>query len=115
MSTTTTTADIIRASFKAWETNDRVAIEALIADDFTFTSPNDGDDHLNRAEYFEKCWVNSGQIEKIDILNLVDNGDEAFARYVATLEDGNRFNNAEFFTLRDGKIRSVDVYFGRTL
>lgn len=109
------TADIVRACFKAWESNDRTAIEAIIADEFTFTSPNDGDDHLNRAEYFEKCWVASDQIEKIDILNLIDNGDEAFVRYIATLEDGNRFNNAEFFTLRDGKITSVDVYFGRVI
>jgi hypothetical protein len=37
--------------------NDRAAIEAVIGEEFHFTSPRDN--RINRETYFEKCWKNS--------------------------------------------------------
>lgn len=108
-----TTRNVIRDVFRAWETGDRALLEPLLTDDFTFTSPNAGDDHLNKAEYFERCWISSDEISAMDILALIEDGDEAFVRYLATLKNGKQFINTEYFTLKDGKIASVDVYFGR--
>jgi ketosteroid isomerase-like protein len=44
---------MMRAYFAAYENKDRPAMEALLSDDFTFTSPRD--DHINRATYFARC------------------------------------------------------------
>ena len=101
---------IIRACYKAYETQDRTLIEELLTEDFTFSSPLD--DNISRERYFERCWPNSGHLERFDILNLLVEGDHAFVRYQAHASDGSVFRNTEFFTLRDGKISHVDVFFG---
>ena len=48
---------VARASYNAYVTKDRSALERLIADDFHFTSPLDN--RISRATYFERCWPNS--------------------------------------------------------
>jgi len=103
-------ADLIRQCFKAYETKDRQSLEAILADDFTFSSPLD--DNISRALYFERCWPNSEHLSKFNLIKLFTEGDEGFVTYVAESTDGKRFRNTEFFTIADGKISHVDVYFG---
>ena len=43
-------SDLIRKCYAAYETNDRKAVENILSDDFTFSSPLD--DHIDRATYF---------------------------------------------------------------
>jgi len=105
----TNAPDIVLAALKAYETKDRAAIEAVIAEDFHFTSPMDN--RLDRATYFEVCWPNSKHMERFDIVNLVANGDKVFVTYEATAW-GKRFRNTEVHTVRSGKIVEVEVYFG---
>lgn len=81
-----------------------------MSDDFRFTSPHD--DHIDRATYLERCRPNSERTKSINIRKLFDRGDEAFVLYDLEPEDAEPFRNAEFFTGRDGKIESVQVYFG---
>jgi len=38
---------IVKAIYDAYETNSRIICETLLADDFTFTSPND-DYHIDK-------------------------------------------------------------------
>jgi hypothetical protein len=54
MATATTTTEAIRTYLGVYQRKDRSAIEQVLADDFTFTSPVD--DHIDRALYFVKCW-----------------------------------------------------------
>jgi hypothetical protein len=49
--------EIARASYEAYVAKDRAAIEALIAEDFHFTSPLDN--RIDRTTYFARCWPNS--------------------------------------------------------
>ena len=101
--------DIVKASYAAFVAKDRSAIEALIADDFHFTSPLDN--RIDRTTYFERCWPLSERIEKFDFVNLVPSGDRVFATYVGRM-DGNEFQNTEIATVHDSKIVDVEVYFG---
>ncbi len=39
-------------------------------------------------------------------------GNEAIVRYKATIRDGRSFRNVECFTVENGKIRHIKVYFG---
>ena len=41
-------SNLIRKCFSAWEAKDRETLEGLLAEDFTFTSPND-DDHFSKS------------------------------------------------------------------
>jgi len=107
-------SDLVRKCFSAWETKDREALEELLAEDFTFTSPND-DDHISKQEYWQKCWPGSEKIHAIRIEKLFEKGNEAFVRYECELKDGARFRNTEYLRIEGNKIKDVEVYFGSSV
>jgi ketosteroid isomerase-like protein len=99
-----------RASYEAYVRKDREAIEALIDDDFHFTSPLDN--RIDRQTYFERCWPNSARIAGFQFINLVQDGDKVFVTYEGTNDDGSGFRNTEILTVRNGKLLDAEVYFG---
>lgn len=101
---------LARACYSAYERKDRAAIEALLAADFTFTSPLD--DAISRERYMERCWPNSEHLDAFEIQNLMVQGDKVFVQYEAHARGQAPFKNTELFTIRDGRIHSVEVYFG---
>ena len=106
------TADLVgiaRAAYHAYVTKDRAAIEALIADDFHFTSPLDN--RIERATYFTRCWPNSQSIEGFDFNHFVSDGERVFVTYEGRAS-ARRFRNTELLTIRNGRITDVEVYFG---
>jgi len=72
--------ELVRACFAAYETKDRAALENLLSDDFTFSSPLD--DHISRECYFERCWPNSQHLSSFEIKNLQVEGSHVWVRYV---------------------------------
>jgi ketosteroid isomerase-like protein len=103
-------SELVRRCFEAYATRDRTALEAVIADPFSFTSPYD--DHIDRKTYFERCWGNAERIKGHHIEKLFAQGDEAFALYEVELITGEKFRNTEFFRVKDGKLVAVEVFFG---
>lgn len=104
-------ADVVRRYFAASQAADRPAMEALLADDFTFTSP--WDDHISRAGYFERCWPHAGTFRFQLPMKIFAQGDEAFVRYETEGKPGGTFRNAELFQVGGaGRIRSIEVFFG---
>jgi ketosteroid isomerase-like protein len=108
---------VAQASYDAYVTKDRAAIEALIGDDFHFTSPLDN--RIDRAAYFKRCWPNSEALVNFRFVHLVRDGERVFVIYDATSHrDGAadvHFRNTEILTIRDGKIVEAEVYFGWTI
>jgi ketosteroid isomerase-like protein len=102
--------EIARASYEAYVQKDRPAIEALIADDFHFTSPLDN--RINRSTYFARCWPNSKSFKAFDFVHLVPDGNRVFVTYEGMNTDGRRFRNTEILTIRDQQIVDAQVYFG---
>ena len=101
---------IVHAYIGAYESENREVAETLLSDDFIFTSPND--DAIDRATYFERCWPNSDIVRDQHIEKIVVDGDKAFVTYLCSSEGGKSFRNTEFLTFVDGRIASVNVYFG---
>jgi SnoaL-like domain len=102
-----------RSCYQAYVTRDRVAIEALIADDFHFTSPLDN--RIDRNTYFERCWTGSEGMEGYEFINLVPAGDRVFVTYEVRIRGGRHFRNTEILTFRSGHLVDVEVYFGWSL
>jgi ketosteroid isomerase-like protein len=103
--------DVVRASFEAYRAQDRAAAERLLADDYVFTSPQD--DHIGRAEFFERCFPTAGRFASQEIIELVSAGDDGvFLLYEYELTTGERYRNAEFSVVRDGQIAETQVFFG---
>lgn len=103
-------AEIVRALFAAYRSNDRKAVEDSFTDDFRFTSPYD--DRIDKATYFERCWRNSDWIERHELERILVQGDEAFVTYECVARGGKSFRNTEFFAFAGDKITRIDVYFG---
>jgi len=101
---------LIKDYYAAYEKKDWNRLKSLVADDFTFTSPND--DHIDLNAYKEKCWPNAYNIKRFDLDKLMVDGDEAFVTYNGWTTDGRVFRNTEYFQFKDGKIKENVCFFG---
>ena len=110
---TSSNAAIAQQAYQAYVTKDRAALEALLAEEFHFTSPLDN--RLDRETYFRRCWPNSEAIEGFDFINLVTDGDRVFVTYEGRNRNGHQFRNTEILTIRNQHIVDVEVYFGWSL
>ena len=86
---------LVRDCFRAYETRDRDLIERVLAADLVFSAPPDVG--IDRAQYFERCWPNAGNVARFDLVRLAEVGEEVVATYEATRADGTRFRNTEVF------------------
>ena len=101
---------IVRACYEAYVRTDRAAIDALIAEEFHFTSPLDN--RLDRETYFARCWPNSQRVATFEFIHLIGDADKVFVTYEGRNIDGARFRNTEIVTVRGQQIADVEVYFG---
>ena len=99
----------IERIFKAWQLRDWNFIESRLTADFTFTSPHD--DHLQRADFKEKCWDMIEEIGEFEIVTIVAGAGEAFVRYKNTI-NGEKVQNTEHFIFEGEKLKEVIVFFG---
>src|SRR5689334_17364037 len=100
--------EIVRAVFEAYRSQDRPAAERLLADDLSFTSPQD--DHIDKAAYLERCFPTADRFAWQRIVKAVDAGDgDVYLTYRYELADGGRFQNTELITVRDGRISEIQV------
>ena len=105
-------SEIIRACYGAYMSKDRKVVEDTLSDDFTFTSAYD--DAIDKATYFELCWLNNERFESFDIERIFEKGSEAFVLYKIVTKDGKSFRNTEFLSFDGDQISQVNVYFGAT-
>jgi len=103
---------IIKTFFAGFENKDWNMVAGQLADGFTFTSPNN-DDHINVVQYKEKCWATGLKFFKhIEFLKIVVDGNTAFAIYNITTTDDKVVHNVEYYTFSNGKIKSIETFFG---
>jgi hypothetical protein len=103
---------IIKTYFSGYEKKDWSLVASQLAEDFTFTSPNN-DDHLTLAKYKEKCWGYALKVFKtIKFSKIVADGNTAFALYDITTTDNKVIHNVEYYTFSNGKIKSIETFFG---
>jgi hypothetical protein len=104
------TKQIAQDSYRAFAAGDRDFFERHLADDLVFSSPPDP--KLDRAGFFERCWPGAGGGQEIDIVRLVESGDEVILTYELKRPDGSGGRNTEVLSFDGDKIRRIEVYFG---
>jgi ketosteroid isomerase-like protein len=108
--------ELAKAYYRAYETDDRAFVENNLAPGFTFTSPFD--EHIGREDYFRRCWPAINIHRKFNFVTVMQEGNRVFVAYDAELRAPNavhpaaRFRNAELMTFENGKLKSVEVFFG---
>jgi hypothetical protein len=102
---------IIKGYFSGWVKKDWSIVASHLADGFTFTSPAP-DDHISVVKFKEKCWVQAEHIERFEFPRIVSNGNEAFAIVHVITKNNNVIRNVEYFKFENGKIKTIEVFFG---
>jgi ketosteroid isomerase-like protein len=104
--------EIIRKWYAAWENKDLGTFDALLADNFTFTSAA-GDDHISKTTFKTQCWDTQVDFIKHFDLERVSTGvEDAFVKYLCHTKNGKSFRNVEYLRIKDGKLQSIECYFG---
>jgi ketosteroid isomerase-like protein len=103
--------DIVRTMFEAYLAKEERTGVALLADDFVFTSPQD--DHIDKTAFMQRCFPTAARLVSQEILELAGVSDDGvFIMYEYELKTGERYRNAEFITVRGGKLVETQVFFG---
>ena len=103
--------DTVRAAFAAYLAQDAVAARPLYSGDFRFSSPQD--DGLDKDSFFITCFPTASRLRRQELLELAAVGpDGVFVLYEYELLAGGTYRNAEFVTVREGLITTVQVFFG---
>lgn len=103
-------AALARRYFNAFQNADRAGMEALLAPEFTFTSPFDA--AISRAAYFERCWPFAGSFRFRADMQIFESGSECVVVYATEGKPGGTFRNAELLRFEGGRLVSIDVFFG---
>jgi ketosteroid isomerase-like protein len=104
---------LARDMYQAFAAGDRTAVERLLSEDFTFSSPIDPT--LDRAGYFERCWPGAGQGQSFEFVRLLGSGEEVIVTYEMRHANGRRGRNTEVLTFRGDTVCRAEVYFGWNL
>jgi len=104
--------EIVRKYYAAWENKDLGTFNALLADNFTFTSAA-GDDHISKSTFKSQCWDTQVDfIQKSDLEQISTGEDYAFVKYLCHTKNGKTFRNVEYLRIASGKLESIECYFG---
>ncbi len=101
----------IKNYYIAFETKDWNMLAEQLAEGFTFTSPA-GDDHITLSVFKERCWPTSKYFKTISFPKIMVEGNTAFAIYDIATTDNKIVHNVEYYTFSNGKIKSVECFFG---
>jgi hypothetical protein len=102
----------IRKWYAAWEKKDWAPVDALLAEDFTFTSAA-GDDHISKSAFKTQCWQSQIDfIDRFELQHVIGSGSEAFVMYVCRTKNGNMFRNVEYLRLKGERLEAIECYFG---
>lgn len=105
-----TNEQVVREFYKLYHARDKEGFKALMHPDFQFTSPYD--DHIDQKHYFQRCWNVGDTMQRFNIDKIATMNSEVFIHYTVQTKDGGKFKNVEIFNVKDGKVKSVEVYFG---
>jgi ketosteroid isomerase-like protein len=104
--------DIVRTWYAVWEQKDVSAFNNMLADNFTFSSAA-GDDHISKSAFKTQCWdTQINFIAHFDLERITTGPSDAFVKYLCHTKNGKSFRNVEYLRIRNGKLESIECYFG---
>jgi ketosteroid isomerase-like protein len=107
-----TNEELIHKWYAAWRDKDLNTFNLLLADDFTFSSAA-GDDHISKSRFKTQCWdTQINFIKDFDLERVTTGADDAFVKYLCHTTNGKSFRNVEYLRIKNGKLESIECYFG---
>ena len=81
-----TDTDIVRAAVDAYQRQDAVAADRLLARDFVLASPQD--DHVDKGAYLEVCFPTADRFSDYESLEMVETANGVLSLYEYELKGG---------------------------
>ena len=107
-----TIEEVVRKWYAAWDKKDWGQVDSLLVNNFTFTSAA-GDDHLSKSAFKAQCWKTQiNFIKHFDLERVSTGAEDAFVKYLCHTTNGKSFRNVEYLRIKDGKLQSIECYFG---
>jgi ketosteroid isomerase-like protein len=107
-----TNEEVVRKWYAAWEKKDWSPLDAMLADTFTFSSAA-GDDHITKSTFKTRCWATQiDYIGHFELERVAADAEDAFVKYLCHTKDGKSFRNVEYLRIKNGKLQSIECYFG---
>jgi ketosteroid isomerase-like protein len=104
--------ELVRKWYAGWEKKNWEPLDSMLADNFTFTSAA-GDDHISKSAFKAQCWETQIDfIKHFELERIATVGEDAFVKYLCHNKDGKTFRNVEYIRMKDGKLQSIECYFG---
>src|ERR1035441_2154253 len=100
---------IAKEFYRAFAAGDRDYVESHLTADFIFSAPPDP--HLDRAEFFQRCWPGAGKGGNFEFIRAIESGSEVIVTYESDIS-GSKGRNTEILTFEGDRIRRTEVYFG---
>lgn len=102
----------VKAYYSGFERKEWADVANQLAEDFTFTSPNN-DDHISLKKFKDKCWATAKFIKKVNYIKMMEKGDDLMLQVQIITVDNKVIRNVDVFSFNNtGKIRSIEVFFG---
>jgi hypothetical protein len=102
---------LVKAYYSGFEKHDSSAVFSLLSDEFTFTSPNN-DDHISLRKFKERCWGTNIYFKKVKYIKMTEKGNDLFLLVEINTTDDKVVRNVDVFSFLNGKISSIEVFFG---
>ena len=100
----------VKAYYAGFETHDWSLVASHLAEGFTFTTQVN--DHISAKEFKDTCWPTNKFTKKASLLEMVQSGDKLFVLVEIKTTDNKLVRNVDIYTFSEGKIKSVEVFFG---
>ena len=72
-----------------------------------------GDDHISKSTFKARCWETQVDfIGHFDLARITTGAEDAFVKYLCHTKDGKSFRNVEYLRIKNGKLQSIECYFG---
>ena len=103
----------VMAYYSGFAKHDSLGVFTQFAAGFTFTSPNN-DDHISKDRFKEKCWPTNQYIKTVNYIKWGESGNSVFLLVEIITTNNNIVRNTDFYEFdAAGKIKSIEVFFGR--
>jgi hypothetical protein len=101
------TREIVRRYYKAWASQDRGQVRALLNDQLQFSSPQETFESADA--FLEACWKYSEGLTSVQFTIEVYEDSEAFVILLWSNEDASGFTDAEYLQVDQGKVKRIVV------
>lgn len=101
----------VKAYYTGFETHNWDLVASQLADGFTFTTPIN--DHISIKEFKDSCWGTNRFFKSFNFVKMVKSGNDLILLVEINTTDNKLVRNVDIYTFSEGKIKSVEVFFGR--